>query len=325
MKDLLQSVLEGDLNGDEEVLYDPDEYPPDYDPGESVDGINDSDVSWSSASSASGSGSTVPPLLVVAFLSSLSSWCSRYLPRPSSVRWSRIPSGTVMDTLDTGTLVIDPAILPLRQARFRLMATIFYDMSMVEIRKLSPKKFDSFNALTSWFMTIFLFHCPRESMINVLCSAVLPEAQYILADPDMVPEDLLQLPLISEWNFHWGCYFDLLTDKATGMVKAWYCGSATAYGNKQTLSGLLGRLLSYFPTDMAEKRISHDDWIRGSKSKLHDVNSRKVADLRNPSTYQRVWTYFLERFRMAFVGLNQDYNPTGREKYWKWTSTTTPG
>ena len=204
MEDLLQSVLEGDLNGDEEVLYDPDEYPPDYEPGESIDGINDSDVSWSSASSGpgSGSGSAILPLLVVAFLSSLSSWFSRFVPLPSSVRWSRIPSGNVMDTLDTGTLVMDPAILPQRLARFRLMATIFYDMSMVEVRKLNPSKFDTLNALTSWFMTIFLFNCPRDSMINFLCSAVLPEAQYILADPDLVPEDLLKLPLISKWDLH---------------------------------------------------------------------------------------------------------------------------
>jgi hypothetical protein len=50
---------------------------------------------------------------------------------------------------------------------------------------------------------------------------VLPQAQYLLADSNLEPEDLLKLPRISKEDTDWGCYFDLLTN-ARDTVVGWH-------------------------------------------------------------------------------------------------------
>ena len=62
---------------------------------------------------------------------------------------------------------------------------------------------------------------------------IRPDANYeqVIADENMRPEDLLQLPFISAIDEAWGLYIDLFTKiigVGVSMVTGWYSGSATS-------------------------------------------------------------------------------------------------
>ncbi|KAJ9634708.1 hypothetical protein H2204_006157 [Knufia peltigerae] len=233
---------------------------------------------------------------------------SRIIPTPDCDVWNRIPATCITERPELGELEMDPDnILPARKERFRNMVSIWFD-SLVRWCNdffLGSEDTDSDFAPVSHFVARFLATSNKQHVVDFICDTVIDQAQYILANPDFGPEDLLHLPRLSREDFNWGCYFDLFTDLSIQTVVGWYAGSATGFGYKKRPGGLIGRLLMYFPAS-GEPSFSHERWLAGTVVADTIPNFRKVADCGSRSQYHRVYTTIMEGFLMTIVGFNVD-------------------
>jgi hypothetical protein len=214
-------------------------------------------------------------------------------------------------------LIYDIEILPARMQRFREMVEIWYDSIANWVKSFSLEEAggDESQSYASSFVAMFLDHVKKVDVVEFICGTVLPQAQYLLADPNLEPEDLLKLPRISKEDTDWGCYFDLFTN-ARETVVGWYTGSATAMGSPKNPdpSGLIGRLLSYFPKTLVPI-YAHLRWlVRATDPGSPQPNIRKVADCRSFFSRHRVYTIILETFLITIVGFNVEFKPDGSLK-----------
>ena len=175
------------------------------------------------------------------------------------------------------------------------MATIWYDSLVSWCNEFAIWTEDPDWSIIpiSPFVANFLLHGNKLHVVDFICASVLDQAQYILADPDFLPEDLLQLPRPSKEDFNWGCYFDLFTQSSNGLVIGWYAGSATGYGYQKRPGGLIGRILLYFPATL-QPTFSHERWLAGTLFPGSHPNFRKVADCGSRPQYHRIYTLIME-------------------------------
>ena len=204
-----------------------------------------------------------------------------------------------------------PDILIERKRRFRKNTTIWVDAIQEEVRKIKlfGGMYDPWTAIASWIVALFLYRTPAAAIVSFICAVTLDEVQYILADSNKNPKDLLLLPKISKQDTSWGVYADIFTTVSSSQKKAWYVGSATGFGDMLGPSpcGLIGRLPSYF----AKKAISilHEDYLRGAKGRGLTPNFRRMTDLKGYQGYHRVWMVVLEAYLMTYIGFNAKYKP----------------
>lgn len=72
----------------------------------------------------------------------------------------------------------------------------------------------------SLFVGFSLWKAKPRAIIDFICSTIVDQSRYILADPHFTPENLFQLPRISKEDVERGYYIDLFTDPISGLVQA---------------------------------------------------------------------------------------------------------
>ncbi|KAK5210317.1 hypothetical protein LTR47_000208 [Exophiala xenobiotica] len=295
LKGLEERAIKGELTGDDEEFFD------------AVEQLYDAGYDHEEPASLHEAPTAIK--LALETSTPVSAFYS-VIPGPNAPIWSRIPSECLTDEPDEG-------ILETRKERFREMVTIWLDCLFQWFREKNPWRFDFLwqTAPVSFFVGFFLWSANSTTIIDYICKAVTEPAQYLLADPDFEPEDLLKLPRISKKDTYWGCYFDLLLNPVSGLVEAWYSSSATAFGceSSATSSGLIGRLISYFPKT-SNPRFGHERKLDEAQKKGQKPNFRKVADCRDLSEYHRVYCIILESFLITLVGFDVEVKANGTLK-----------
>ncbi|KAK5055356.1 hypothetical protein LTR84_013106 [Exophiala bonariae] len=114
-------------------------------------------------------------------------------------------AGDVIDFLADGDeQLLDPdpdpeVTLSIRQRRFREMVSMWYDGLLVWVNPKGARYVHlAIEGNVELAHRLVLGLVDRQQAIEFICNAVLPQYQYILADPNFVPMDLLKLPLISK-------------------------------------------------------------------------------------------------------------------------------
>ncbi len=171
-------------------------------------------------------------------------------------------------------------ILAVRKQHFRQMVIVWYT-SLVKWTSTYPlwEKDARWNLIPVVFAAAqFLGRVKAENAVDFICLAVIDPVQYLLADPEFQPDDLLKLPRISKQDWEWGCYFDPFTD-LYGRVTAFYSGSATGLGDSVRSGGLIGRLQTYFGKS-ASAATGHDRLLATCRqtSDGRGPNFRKATD-----------------------------------------------
>lgn len=78
---------------------------------------------------------------------------------------------------------------------------------------------------------------------------------------------------------------DLFAD-SEGSAVSWYADSATAFGHVQCErpSGIIGRLLSYFPFPTSQATFEHERYLRGEEGKDLTPKFVKVGTMKPQHT-----------------------------------------
>lgn len=145
---------------------------------------------------------------------------SRWKPPSHSRRWLRMGDSNITEKEEGSTLVMDAAILAERMETFRAWVHVFLT-ELIAFLSTFDAYLDNLTLIPVMAMVLAVLKLSQlEYVVNVLCESVLPEAQYILTDPNFHPSMLLMLPKISKDTFWRGIYVDLLFCTVTNLFLA---------------------------------------------------------------------------------------------------------
>lgn len=233
--------------------------------------------------------------------------CSTTLPTERSGVWQRVTS-IITDNPEASRITIDPKIRLERRLRLRKIAKVWLEDLLREANSFGRAYSidEPEPSIVSKFGHLFLKTADPDMWADFVLDSFSEEFTYIVMAPDFKPEHLLKLRNISRDDFEWGGYFDIFTDEH-GDVSAWYHGSATAFGGDRHRrpSGLIGRLLSYFPGSKAEAKFEHERFLKGEKGQGLSPNFRVAFTIKPQHTnLHKCWTYGLESLTQSLTTLN---------------------
>ncbi|KAJ9653791.1 hypothetical protein H2198_007080 [Neophaeococcomyces mojaviensis] len=257
------------------------------------------------------------------------------VPAPNSRRW-RIPPTCLSDGPMQMTLASNPqSVLSVKKDDrdncsmqmlpdvLRERKEIFKNQARTWVSKLIARTTISREkGVTELIVTLFvlavLLVTTDAFIVRVICTAITDEAQYALADPAFSPDGLLNLSKISVKDTNFGCYLNVFTCRRTGVVSAFYVGSATSICSP-LCTGVLNRIFQYFPkTPKPEnKRLLHEEWLWGEPSRTNEPNFRKMADMGKLPALHRVYTIFVEAFLMSYIGFETDTDVLPARMPWR--------